>query len=310
MRGPAEIRDGHLLAQSRLTLPALSTQTVPAGRFEVRTTMLWSNSFSWTQDEAGENPEDRRFLLDGETAILDLSLRRGLTAHLDLGLRVTAMGRGGGTLDGFIDAWHRLANAPDGKRPSFVRDAFRVEGLTSDGVPFSWNAQQGWGLGPLELDVRWRLVDGGRDSPSVALANRVLLPTGSGSYAGGGFGAAVQIAVDVPLGRRFDLFTGMGVTAQDPAPVRGLEYETARLHGTLSLEWRATRWLSLVADTSAASRLVSNIDRYPGTHWMVDIGGRIDLGTRTRLDVFLVENILSQLTTTDFGIYLGLSVRP
>ena len=43
---------------------------------------------------------------------------------------------------------------------------------------------------------------------------------------------------------------------------------------------------------------------------MVDIGGRFDLGARTRLDVFVVENILSQLSTTDFGAYLGVSFRP
>ena len=200
--------------------------------------MLWSNSFSWTQDEAGENPQDRRFLLDGETAILDLTLRRGLTANLDVGVRVTAMGRGGGTLDSFIDAWHRLANVPDGKRPFFIRDAFRVEGLTTEGAPFSWNAYQGWGLGPLELDSRWRVVDGGDGGPSVALVARALLPTGTDPYEAGGFGAAGQAVVDVPLGRRFGLFTGMGVTAQDPAPVRGIEYETARLHGYLALEWR------------------------------------------------------------------------
>jgi len=100
------------------------------------------------------------------------------------------------------------------------------------------------------------------------------------------------------------------VTVQDPAPVRGIEYGTARLHGYLALEWRVARWLSLVADTNAASRLVSNVDRYPGTHWMVDLGGRVDLGARTRLDVFVTENILSQLSTTDFGIYLAVSIRP
>lgn len=283
---------------------------MPAGRFEIHTSLQWANSFSWTQDEAGEHPADRRFLLDGETAIFDVTVRHGLSSSVDLGLRVAAFGRGGGTLDGFIDAWHRMANVPDGKRPSFIRDAFRVEGLTTEGEPFSWNAYDGWGLGPLELDTRWRIVDGGGDGPSVALAARVLLPTGTGPYAGGGFGLGGQAVVDVPLGRRFFVFTGMGVTLQDPAPVRGVEYETARLHGYLALEWRALRWLSLVADTNAATRLVSNIDRYPGTHWMVDIGGRIDLGARTRLDVFVVENILSQLSTTDFGIYLGVAVRP
>ncbi len=53
-----------------------------------------------------------------------------------------------------------------------------------------------------------------------------------------------------------------------------------------------------------------DVDRYPGTHWMVDLGGRFDLGARTRLDVFVTENILSQLSTADFGIYLAVSLRP
>jgi Protein of unknown function (DUF3187) len=309
-RGPAEIRDGHLLAQSRLTLPAASARTLAPGRFELRTSLLWSNSFSWTQDVAGENPKDRRFLLDGETETLDLSLRRGLSANLDVGLRLVAHGRGGGTLDSFIDAWHRLANVPDGKRPQFIRDAFRVEGLTTEGRPFSWNAYTGWGLGPLEIDSRLRVVDGAGDGASVALVGRVLVPTGTGPFAGGGLGAAGQVVADVPLGARFFLFTGTGVTLQDPGPVRAIEYEPARLHGYLAFEWRAARWLSLLAETNAATRLVSNIDRYPGTHWMVNLGGRIDLGARSRLDVFISENILSQLSTTDFAIYLAFSVRP
>jgi hypothetical protein len=310
LAGPAEIRDGHLLAQTRLTLPALSARTLEPGRLEVRASLLWSNSFSWTQDQAGELPEDRRFLLDGETATLELALRRGITRQLDLGARLLLHGRGGGVLDGFIDAWHRLAHVPDGKRPQFIRNAFRVEGVTTDGLPFSWNASTGWGLGGLELDANLLVADGAGVHPSAAIVGRLLLPTGSDPYAGGGVGGALQLAVDVPLGRRLGLYTGMGVTAQDPAAVRGVEYEPVRLHGYLALEWRAARWLSLVGETNAATRLVRNIDSYPGTHWMANLGGRVDLGPRTRLDVFVTENILSQLSTTDFGVYLALSVRP
>jgi hypothetical protein len=219
-------------------------------------------------------------------------------------------GRGGGTLDAFIDAWHRLVNVPDGKRPAFLRDAFRVEGRTTAGGPFSWNADTGWGLGGVELEARWRVADAGTSGPSAALVGRVLFPTGTGPYAEGGLGAGGQVVVDVPLGRRFFLFTGMGVTAQDPAPVRGVEYETARVHGYVALEWQVARPLSLLLETNAASRLVSNIDSYPGTHWMVNVGGRLDLGQRTRLDVFMTENILSQLSTTDFALHLAVSVRP
>jgi len=309
-RGPAEIRDGQLLAQSRLTLPALSPQTLASGRWELRASALWSNSFSWTQDAAGETPEDRRFLIDGESASLDLTLRRGLARNLDAAVRVAVHGRGGGTLDAFIDAWHRLVKVPDGERPAFRRDAFRVEGRTTAGRPFSWNDAQGWGLGALEIEARWRVADGAGGGPSAAVVGRILLPTGTGPYARGGLGAGGQVVVEASLGRGFDLFTGLGVTAQDPAPVRGIEYQTARAHGFLALEWRVARSLSFVLETNAASRLVHNIDSYPGTHWLVNLGGRLDLGARTRLDAFLTENILSQLSTTDFALHFAVSVRP
>jgi len=40
------------------------------------------------------------------------------------------------------------------------------------------------------------------------------------------------------------------------------------------------------------------------------VTGRIDLGERTRLDLGFTENLMSQLTTTDFAFYLGFSLRP
>ena len=65
-----------------------------------------------------------------------------------------------------------------------------------------------------------------------------------------------------------------------------------------------------MAETDAASRLVDNIAYYPGVHWIVNVVGRVDLGGRTRLDAGFTENIASQLTTTDFALYLGLGLRP
>jgi Protein of unknown function (DUF3187) len=242
---------------------------------------------------------------------LDLTLRRGLRADVDVAVHLTAHGRGGGVLDSFIDAWHDLAHVPNGNRPEFLRDRFRVEGRTTAGEPFSWNDAPGWGLGDVELEGRWRVADGGREKASVALVGRVALPTSTGPYSdAGGFGAAGQVVLGVPLSRRFDFFTGMGVTAQDPAPVREIEYETARLHGYAALEWRVARPLSLLLETNAATRLVSNIESYPGTHWLVNVGGRLDLGARARLDLFMTENIVSQQTTTDFALYCGVSLRP
>jgi len=309
-RGPTEIRDAHLLAQPRLTLPALSPHTTRRGAWDFQVSALWANSFSWVQDVAGEEPKTRRFLIDGEALVLDARLRRGLTHNLDVGVRVPVQGRNGGTLDDFIDWWHRVAHLPDGDRPFFRQDAFRVEGLTTDGTAFSWNDQTGFGLGDVEIDARWRVRDGARSSASVAVVARASLPTGTGPFDGNGAGGGAQLVLGAPLSPSFDLYAGAGLTAQDPGPVRGVLYEPARAHGFLALEWRPWQRLSLVAETNAASRLVENIDGYPGLHWIVNVTGRLDIGRRTRLDLGFTENLLSQLTTTDFALYVGFGIRP
>ena len=309
-RGPAEIRDSHLLAQARLTLPAVGPGTLRPGTWAVAVSAHWANSFSWTQDVAGEAPEDRRFLIDGEALVLDATVRRGLGRNVDVALRVPLQWRGGGALDGFIDWWHRVAQVPDGQRPHFLKNAFRFEGRTTEGPPFSWSDDAGTGLGNVELETRYRVRDGMGTSASAALVGRVSLPTGTGPFAGHGFAAGGQLVADFPLGRSFDLYAGLGFTAQDPGPVRGIAYAPLRGHGFVALEWRAARRLRVVAETSAASRLVENVDSYPGLHWVVNVTGRIDVGSRARLDVGFTENILSQLATTDFALFVGLALRP
>jgi hypothetical protein len=309
-RGPAEVRDAHLLAQPRLTLPATAPWTTAPGRWSLHFATQWANSFSWTQDVAGEAPEERRFLVDGEALVLDALVRRGLARNLDVGLRVAVLGRAGGALDGFIDWWHRVAHVPDGQRPAFRRDAFRVEGVTDEKRPFSWTDRSGFGLGDVEAQARWRVAEGVDGSASVALVARASLPTATGPFSGSGAGGGGQVVVAAPLGRSFDFYGGAGVTAQGQGPVRGVLYAPVRAHGFVAFEWRPWPQVSLVAETDAATRLVENVHSYPGVHWIVNVTGRIDLGGRTRIDLGFTENLKSQLTTTDFALYLGLGFRP
>ena len=309
-RGPTGIRDAQLLAQPRLTLPAVAAWTLAPGEWSVETSAVWATSFSWTQDVPGEDPDIRLFLIDGEAVDADLTVRRGLSRNLDAAARLPLQWRGGGTLDGFIDWWHRIFNTPDGDRPLFLKNAFRVEGQTTQGQPFSWNEHTGLGLGDVELEARYRLRDGAFRAPSLALVGRVSLPTGTAPFDGNGVGAGAQLLGHVPLSAHFDLHAGAGLTAQDPGPVRGIEYTSLRAAGFLAVEWRPWRRASLVAETNVASRLVENIESYPGVHWYVNVTGRVDLSSRVRLDVGFTENIVSQLTTADFAFYLGLGLRP
>jgi hypothetical protein len=298
------------LAQSRLTLPATSPHTVPAGSWALDLSFLWSSSFAWTQDVRGEHPADRSFLIDGETRTLALTLRRGLSPQVDVGVRLPLQHRGGGVLDAFIDAWHRAFRLADGARPAFRRDAFRIEGRTTCGRPFSWNSYEGTGLGSLQADLRWRWLEGDRTAASAALVGRVSLPTDTSPYGADGLGAGAQLVLRAPLGRTTDFYAGGGLSLQEPGPVRGLEYVPVRTQGFAAFEWRPWRRVSLIAETDLASRLVRNIDSYPGVHWLVNMGGRIDVGRQLRLDIGLTENLIDQQSTTDFGLFFGIGWRP
>ena len=127
--------------------------------------VLWSNSFSWTQDIPGEEPDIRRFLIDGETLTLAAAIRRGVGRNLDVGIRVPLHHRDGGVLDGFIDTWHRWLGLEDAARPLFLRDAFRIEGETTARQGFEWTNATGTGLGDVERTLsalpRQRLCQSG-----------------------------------------------------------------------------------------------------------------------------------------------------
>ena len=306
-----EIRDEHVLAQPRLTLPALAPATVPQGSWQVRLGSAWSSSFSWRQDLVGEEPNRRDYLMDGETLTLDASVRRGLTASLDVDLRVPLRWRGGGQLDEIIDGWHRDFGLPANNRPDFRQDAFRVEGRTSeDGGWFSWNERAGWGFGDLELSGRWRMSDPARDLVSVALVGRVSLPTASAPFDGNGAGGAAQLVMTTTLGSRFTLHGGFGASVQDPGPVHGVLYEKTRIQGFVAISWRPSQRIGFVAETNAASRLVSNVEEYPGVHWILNTSGWLAITPRLRLELGFTENFIDQDSTTDFGLHLGLVVRP
>lgn len=308
--GPVEIRDEQLLAQPRLTLPPIGPDTVPQGRWSFRLGFLWSNSFGWTQDVPGETPTDRRFLIDGEARTVDLNVARGVGENAHVALRVPLRWRGGGSLDGLIDTWHRIFGLPQGGRSRFLKNAFRVEGLTEAGQPFSWNDQRGTGLGNVELESRWRFADGGRGGWRAAVAARVALPTGTAPFDEDAAGLGVQVAAAKRLAGPLDLFLGAGGLVQGPGPVRGIGYETQRLHVFLALEWRMFGFFHLIAETDAASRLIRDIDRYPGLHWITNVSGRIPISKRTRFELGFTENFKNQMSTTDFGMHFGLVVRP
>jgi Protein of unknown function (DUF3187) len=305
-RGPVEIPDEHLLAQPRLTLTATSPDTLGRGRWLFGTTLVWGNSFSWNQSRSGEDPQDRVFLIDGEAGSLYLKAERGLRDDLDVGVRLPLKWRGGGFMDGIIDFAHRslaFLNIPDGKRPKFRRDAFRVI-LRRDGQRVEWE-ERGAGLGDVEIHGRWRLRDGQDGGWGTAVVVRGTLPTGTGAFQVGGFNGAVQLVAAKSLGRKWDLFAGAGGTAWSRGAIDGVTYARRRAHVFLAGEWRPLRWSSLSAEANYATRLGDQLTKYPTVHSLLHVSATADLSRRERLVLGFTEAIADQDGTIDFAVHLG-----
>jgi len=314
-RGPVEQRDEWILAQPRLTLPALSPDPVGKGQWRARVSANRGNDFGWTQTSPGELPAggDRRFLIDGEHQTTEASVRYGLSSTVDLSARLPIHWRGAGFMDGIIDVVHEAfewAGFLDNKRPDFINDLYRVEGRSDAFVPFSWTEDDGSGLGNVELAVHWAFA--GTEPGACwtwATVGRVTLPTATGVYEVGGVDVGLQLLAARRLGAAFDLYLGVGGTWFSEEEIDGVLYEQLRGSGFVALEWRPASTWSLIATVHASSNLVTNIALYPTFQSYVDLAAKIDLSRCWQLELGFTENLEDQQSTTDIGVFVGIVGR-
>jgi uncharacterized protein DUF3187 len=300
-RGPLDVREEWLLAQQRLTLPALSPDPLARGALDLRVAVDWGSDFALRGGRG-----DLAYLVDGEHRTLAVEARRGVTDRLTLGVRAPVHWRGGGMLDGVIDWWHRTTGLPDNDRPLFPTDRFRVEGRDTAGRPLHFTGAPGTGVGNLEASALWA-VHPDPAGAALSLVARADLPTGTGPYASAGVHGAVQAVGAVPLGRTVDLYSGLGTTLASQDERDGISYKRKRIHGFVALEWRAARRLSLLAEANGSSRLVTNVAAYRPFQLHLRIGAKLDLGPATRLEAGFVEGLTVQ-NTTDFGVQSAVHV--
>jgi len=306
--GPVELRDEWLLCQTRLSLPATTPDTLAPGHTRLRLEGDWGNDFGWRQDRLGEAPLDRRFLIDGEHRTLALTVERGLRRRLDVGVRIPLQWRGGGVLDGFIDAFHSATEGlgvRDNGRPDFERDRLRVLGQRTDGTPIQWTGTSGLGLGNLELSARIGLTDAARPWRS-ALLTRVAFPTGTGTFRASGLDLGAQLLAAHRLGGAAHLYLGAGGSYYSDDERQGIEYESWRAQGFVALEWRFAEHFTVHLQSDASSRLVTNIADYPGIQWYLRMALRRSAG-RSSFHLGFTENIKHQQATVDFGLFAGWS---
>ncbi len=312
-RGPSEIRDEWILAQPKMTLPAVSPDPLAQGRWQVKFHIDRGSDFGWSQRGPAENPVDRRFLVDGEHQTTELNLRYGLFPQLSFGVRFPVHWRGAGFMDGAIDWFHELGEPIgflDNGRPSFINDSYRVEGRQPDGTPISWADDRGTGLGNIELEAYWNFVAPCcRSDWRAAFIARLGLPTGTAPFDTGGIDIGLQVVAAKQLAPRWDIYLGIGGTYFGDTTQDGIEYESVRAHGFLALEYAVDATHSVIVETNAASRLVTNLADYPGVSWYINVALKVAVSERFELEVGFTENLEDQQGTVDFGGFAGFTLQ-
>jgi hypothetical protein len=308
-RGPFPARDEWLLAQPLLTLPATGPDPLDRGRFEARLDGDWGSDFALVGG-AGGRSSAVRYLVDGEHRSGSLTVRRGFGRGLTLGVRAAVLWRGPGIMDGVIDAWHRALGLPDAGRSLFPNDRLRVEARDTRRQPLHWEGGRGAGLGNLEIEAHQVLfgLEGVRGWRAAAIA-RLSAPTATGSFAGAGSAAGLQLVAARPLGERTNVYLGLGATVFSRREVEGLLYPRTRAQGFLAFEGRVTHGWSMLVQLDAATRLVTNIDSYPGNAVYLRVGSKFGLPRGWTVEGGVTEGVRNQMAATDFGLIAGVTKR-
>ena len=162
---------------------------------------------------------------------------------------------------------------------------------------------QGTGLGNLELEAH-QVLSGLENAKGwrTALVARLSAPTATGPFAGAGTAGGLQLVLARPLGSRTDLYLGLGTTVSSRRELDGLQYRRTRPQGFVALEGRLTRGWSLIVQIDAASRLVTNIDSYPGSVAYLRMGSKFGLPRGWMLEAGFTEGVNNLLAATDFGV--------
>lgn len=277
---PLPVRDQNPLVRG-VYLPLPSQVSGDVGGWQLATGLQWSNTVNIDRSAR------ETLVVDGETAELDLAIARSHGAwRFRAGLPVTW--RGAGSLDGFIDSWHRFFGLPRGDRPLLAKNSYDVRYSRTGGPTVV--VRDGTSLGDLQLEAG-RVVSSGERGELVAWLGADV-PTGSESRStgNGGVDVAGWLSGRVALADDVDLSGQLGVVAIGGD--RPLPAPSTAAFGTATLGWRALPTFTAIVQVDAHSRLASDADaKFLQAPTILTLGGRLRMKSGAVFEAGVSEDV-------------------
>ena len=286
--GPLRVDNAYPPILPFLVLPAEAPQNLEPRRLALGLAASYGNVFHWDPEVLYPGLD---VLIDAEVLKLSLSAAWGLARGLSVQACLSLIGEYGGFLDPVIQGIHAFFWLPNGDRELQPQNRYGFR-IVRDGQVLVDLEEPFWALGDLVVSAKWTLRDG----------------------QAGGFGAALQAALSLPIGS-FSRFTssgrlgaGLGALASwrlAPFAVYGgvrylylgqpswgpvLGFRPHNLDFFASLEWARSDKVAWLLQADGMS--LPYLHPHP---WLGALSGTVSFGARFRLNPgFLLEMRFSE----------------
>jgi hypothetical protein len=298
---PLALSDRQPLAQLYNLPAARSGAVLTADRTVTRFGFDVANNFASSQ-RGGET-----VFLDGESRRLELGATRGLGNGWEIGFSLPWISYSGGSLDNFIEGWHRTFGLPDGDRPAYRRNRlrFQYQRAGTDELNIT-NAESG--VGDLQLNAAYSLSS--TTHSAVALAAAINLPTGDADKLTGSDATNLSLTLAATRYALFDLpltaTVNVGSMWLERGAVLGDRQKNTVWFGAAEIGWAVADAWRLKAQLAAHTAFYrSDLRELGAASAQLLLGGSVRLSPRYWLDIAVGEDIAVD-TAPDVTLQLAL----
>lgn len=259
-------------------------------------------------DDGDNTLED--FVVDGESYFLTLSLRRGITKRLELGVDLPLVAHAEGFLDNAIEGWHDLLGLSNSKRDG-VSNQLGFRYVNADSVQYELRSPA-FGLGDIQISaaIPLRRADDSSDK-CLALRSAIKLPTGAADELRGSGAADFSLGIyfsDTRLlrERKLDMSGFVGALLLGDGDVLAEIQRSAVPYGGAAATWYATDRLRVSTQVYAQGAYFdSDLEELGGTSVQLAVGGAYRLAGRgLLLSLAIVEDLVAN-ATPDFAVHFS-----
>ena len=276
-------------------LPAFQTgELVEPGGFDV------GFSYDVANDADDADRLDEQLIIDAESQVLSLTLRRRVGERFEFGIDVPYVRHSEGFLDGVIYNFHNAVGLPNSTRDG-PDDQYRLLFESQGEVLFDTDVPTS-GLGDIQLSAAMSLG-------KATLRAGVKAPTGDPDKLTGS--GAMDLSLGVYGGSATSLFDRtlsysgfVGVLALGDGEILPGLQRSAVPYGGAALRWQATQRFSLATQLYVQGPYFdANLDELGGTTFQLAFGA--DLRLRRSLLRFAIVEDIAAGAAPDFALHLS-----